>query len=355
MKAKKFYLAAAVCLTAGAVFAVAGFAAGGRPGVVAGLDGIRLTGGGAYDDYILEKTPLEEFASVEISLEYADFELAPADDFYLEYQIDGSGRKPEYGVKDGVFTFSEREASNFIQMHFLDFNRSPGHRQYKVTLYVPEDAGFERFKLESGSGDVSLGELRAKEAELSVEYGDLSADAVEGDQVKLEVENGGITAGEVTGREALEVELEYGDLEADAASGAEVSVKNQSGNVDLKKLQSDGQAELTMEYGDLTIQEAAANRLFVENNSGDVRIDSLTPGSDSILELEYGNAEVGVTGGIDSCTMNLYTEYGSINAPKSGMHLSDDDAESFRTEGDSSRKLEITCESGDITVRNAEK
>lgn len=355
MKTKKFYLAAAVCLAAGAVFAVAGFVAGGRPGVVAGFDGIRLTGGGAYDDYILEKTPLEEFDSAEISLEYADFELAPADGFYLEYRIDGSGRKPEYAVKDGVFTFSEREASNFIRMHILDFNISPGHGQYKVTLYVPEDVLFEKFKLENDNGDVSLGELRAKAAELSMEYGDLSADVVEGDQVELEAENGGIEAGEVTGHKKLEVELEYGDMEAEAVSGAEVSIQNQSGNVDLQKLQSDGQAELAMEYGDLTIQEAAAERLFVENSNGDVKIEKLTPGSDSVLTLEYGNAEVGVRGGAASCAMSLYTEYGSIDAPESGMHLSDDDGESCRIEGDSSKQLEISCESGDITVWEAEK
>lgn len=349
-KNSKVYIAAAVCIGIGIVLTAGGIMAGGRPGVSVGSDGIRMLGDRNREDYVLEKTKLDDFSSVEMNLDYGDFHLIPSDGYYLEYCLSGNSQKPKYEVNNGTFIFSEKPVVSYVQFQIMSFDFHEFLGQYYVNLYVPEDIYFENFVLNNDSGNAGIETLEGKSIDIQLSYGDLSADTIGGETVKIDLASGNLEAGQVTGRQKLDISLDYGDLEAEslnAAGSGEMDLG--SGNLTLDSCIA-GDMSMNLDYGDLKIQVMKGSSLMLDNSSGNVTIGELTLEDKGIFTLDYGDAKVGIGDDLTGYTMNLNTDYGEISVPESGKLTKEEEEQSCRLEGTGDKKLEIDCSSGDITV-----
>lgn len=349
-KNSKIYIAAAACVGIGIVLTAGGIMAGGIPGVSIGSDGIRMLGDRNREGYLLEKTELEEFSSVEMDVDYGNFRLIPSDGYYLEYCLNGRNQKPEYEVNHNTLIFNEKSAANHVQFQLISFGISEVHEEYYVNLYVPEDVYFENFVLENGGGDAEIENLKGGSIDLHLDYGTLSADVIEGDTVKIELESGKMEAEQVTGREELKISLDYGDLTAETLNAAGTGkVVLSSGNMTLDScIAKDMQMHL--DYGDAKIQEMKVDSLEIANESGNVTIGELALEDQGSLTLDYGDANIGIGDDFTGYTMDLRTDYGEITVPEAGRLIKEDDEQSYRLEGTQDKKLEISCSSGDIMV-----
>ena len=119
----------------------------------------------------LKKTKLEEFSELSISLDYSNLSILPGDDYYLEYRLDGACTEPEYSVSYGKFAFQEgrTQAKYSAGFHFFfnpwaSYNRGP----FYVTLYVPEKQYFDLMSLSNESGNIEIGDIQAKKADIHI-------------------------------------------------------------------------------------------------------------------------------------------------------------------------------------------
>ncbi|MDO4306199.1 MAG: DUF4097 family beta strand repeat-containing protein [Eubacteriales bacterium] len=387
-KNSRIYIAAAVCIGIGIICTAGGIMAGGRPGVSLGSDGIRMLGDDNRDDYILEKTKLEEISAVEMNLDYGDFHLIPSDGYYLEYSLSGHSQKPKYEVNNGTLIFNEKPIVSYVQFQIMDFDLPSARGQYYVNLYVPEDVYFDTFVLNNNSGNAEIETLRGEAIKLYLGYGKLSAESIAGDTVEASLDSGDMEAGEITGGKKLEITMDYGNLQLDDCTAGELNVTLESGSLSAERLAAEtleihdsyggvkaedltvtgagkftldsgnltigtckaGDMEMNLEYGNLKVQSMNGESLTVDNSSGDVEIEELILEKKGMLTLEYGNAAVGLGDSISEYTMRLDTEYGKIKVPDVGRLTAEDEEESFRLEGTLGKELEIYCSSGDITV-----
>lgn len=352
-KKNKIYIAAVCCAGLGIVLTAGGILAGGKPGLSVGSTGVHLMGE-EPEDYVLEKTALEEFSEAEIYVEYGDFRLIPSDGYYLEYRIDGSMGKPEYQAENGAFTFRETPKKEVLRFQIMDWGHTGARGKSYVNLYVPEEMFFRKFSLDSDSGDGELETLQGENLELDLEYGDLNAGTIQGEQVKITSDSGNFTIQTLKAGE-LELENEYGEVKAETLTVDRTGeITQDSGGLRLGACEA-GDLTISLEYGDLTAESLRAGTLTAESDSGNMKIGSLQIEDKASFRLEYGDVTLGLAGDPEEYTMKLETEYGSVHAPEGGRSISDDDKTVYQSQGTKKKSLEITCESGDIQVDTVKK
>lgn len=214
-------LAAAGCIGAGTAILILGCILGGRPGYFIDREGVHAAGTvESREPYVQKKIKIDEFSSMNINLEYADLEVIPSDDYYLEYRIEGGNRKPVWSVKNGKLTFNEREMKGFGS--FMVWGTTPfeSDGNYKVKIYIPEDKALENVRISSDDGDVVLPDLTVKSLSTTCEYGDCIFDRVIGDTVKVTLDDGDLKVNSMDVRD-FRVENEYGDVELTTADSWE--------------------------------------------------------------------------------------------------------------------------------------
>lgn len=348
-KSNKIYIAAAVCIGAGIILTAGGIMAGGKPGVALSSDGIRMLGDAQKEDYVLEKTELEAFSSVEMNLDYANFKLIPSDGYYLEYCLGGNSQKPKYEVKNGKFVFEEKPVVNYVQFQIMSFGISEYYGQYCVNLYVPEDVYFDTFVLNNSSGDAEIGDLKGKSIELYLGYGKLSADSIEGNTVELTLESGNLEAEKVSAGESLEITMSYGDLNAETLKSADLAIRNSAGNIKTEGLYADMKGDINLDYGNLQMTDCRAGELKMTLGSGDLRAENLTAKTleifDSYGGMKAENLTVTDTGSItmDSGSLTL----GTCKTGDMKMNLSDGNMKVLSMNGDN---LTVENSNGNVEI-----
>lgn len=305
MKHKKLYIGGAAMIIAGAVVLGSGIALGGVPGFTLGRGGFRLNGH-TGNDHVMEKTKIDPFQSLDLKVDYCEIEIIPSDDFYLEYAI-YDGKEPLCETEDDTFRFVQETGGNLLNMDFFRFGGQ--ENQDYINLYVPEDFVFDKLRVESGSGSVTAEDVKAEDMMMQLSYGDFKADRVEAGRAQLTLESGDFEAKDVLA-DSFRLSSGYGDVELDSA-----------------KIKDGG---MNLESGDLEISEGSFETLDVEN--------------------EYGEVTVGLLEDSAEYTMDLATEYGEIDAPKTGAYAIDEDEATYRSEGAGSRRITVYCESGDIEI-----
>lgn len=311
MKNKKLiYLLAAILIGSGIFFSVIGFIFGGRPGISIGRGGLSSTHYTTKNStpYTLEKTKLDSFTDINISMDYADINIIESDGYYLEYHLSGSSPKPYYEVSNKKFTFKERpKAVNFLQWDFSFFTYNETDNFY-INLYVPHDQHYNTVKLYNDYGDIALDFINADTLKITSDYGDIDID-------------------ELTGGSAT-LSLDAGDLDVKKAKLDSLDINNDYGNVSFEEISSKN-AKLTLSSGDIDLEKAVFTKLKIRNDYGSVTID--------------------LTDKFKDYTLDLGTDYGSIELNDVATYT-DEDRETYKAKGDSSRILDIYCDSGDISL-----
>lgn len=354
-KKAKIYTIGACCIAAGILITGAGIAAGGWPGVSVSSTGVHTAGNhNKKEPYVLEKTKLDEFDNINIHLEYADFDIIPSDDFYLEYRLLGSQNTPEFNTDNKTLTLKEIPNNNG-QIMFFNFgsfywgdNDAYENEKYYVKLYVPEDKVYDEVKIFSSSGDFSAATLEAQDLSLEVEYGDIDADTINGKSLNLSMDSGNFKVEEVKS-DTMTLTNDYGYTRIRDLNAGTAEIEVDSGDVNVDKAIIDD-LTLSDSYGAVKFSYADIAEARISMSSGDLSILDAVIGSLE-ADSEYGDVDVHLRDDPSSYTMKLKTEYGSVNVPYDGSYISGDDVERFEMEGKIGKSLKISCDSGDITVK----
>ena len=164
----KAWLAAGIgCCVCGAVLLGIGAASGGSK-YVKEADLNRLEGSAKRSDNeaVLEKTKLDDFDSVDISMSDMNLQVVSSDDqfCYIAYQASDQKKEPiSYQVRDGKLTIHENSNDSKSYYHvdigflsgFLGGNPLTTDENV-VTLYVPEGQKWKMANIKSDMGNVLL-------------------------------------------------------------------------------------------------------------------------------------------------------------------------------------------------------
>lgn len=260
----------------------------------------------------MEKTKIDAFDAVDINVDYADIEISPADGYYLEYQLQGENKEPEYTVKDKKLTFLDKSTGSF-QVDFTFFSFTSDDNANYVKLYLPEDIYMKMIKLSTGSGDVEIHDsIQGDELMIDDDYGDVSINAFEGKK--------------------LEVNLGSGEMEAGRLISDSLKVNDDYGSVQIKELKC-GSADITMGSGDVELEKAEFDQIKIHD--------------------DYGDVTVGLLQDIKKYSMDLVTEYGEIELPDNSGFSTDDSGAEYRTTDGTDGEIEVRADSGDIEMKKA--
>ncbi len=300
--------------------------------------------------YTLEKTKLENFSSASICLDYADISILPADDFYLEYRLDGTCQEPDYGVRDGVFHFQEGSAQRQYTISFNLFGNPVNREPFYLNLYVPADQYFELLTMSVESGNVKLEQISAKEADVTLEYGDLTLEEFSGTTLNISSESGNTEAKTIT-CDDLTVSASYGDFTGGTISVSGSSIFDlESGNLEISSLTA-GIFSAENAYGNCDVEHITAERLTCSLESGNLTLKDAAP-KQAEVNMEYGDVTLRLADTVSDYSYDLETEYGDLNIDGTQIEPDEDGTVLYRKQnGGKKKSIQIHCESGSVTIR----
>lgn len=300
----------------GVLLTFAGIAAGGWPGFEITRSGLRSTAT-QHQSYVLEKTQLDSFSELDISIDSgADIVLEPSDDdhFYLEYTLDGDYEEPSYGISDGVFHFTQKETGAVINgIYFFGSGALSENTAPEIRLYVPENAHLSDVYIYNDYGDLSIQQVTAEHTDIQAGYGDIYL-------TESVFASAAIT-------------LSAGDFEADSSTIDELTFTSEYGDSEFNSM--------TVKAADLTIE------------SGTVYLDVMHLQTLTGVN-EYGDTTLLLHDPLEEYSFDLNTEYGVINVPDSApgrLDASDIAEMSYTSQADGDKTIEFTAESGNIEVK----
>lgn len=294
--------------------------------------------------YVLEKTSLDDFSEISISISYADISIIPSDGYYLEYRLDGTCKEPTYSVSDGKFHFEEGNVQEKYQVHFGLFPEGP----FYLKLYVPEDKYFDLLSIYNDSGNVDFQQIQAKEAELTLDYGNLNFENFTGDTFHLTMDSGNLDFGTISCND-LTIKNEYGNVTGDSLTASTSgSIKLDSGNLETQQLTS-STFSLTNDYGNTDIYSFTSSNSTFSINSGNLSLEDADFETVDIRN-EYGNVDLELRQDLTDFNYDLSTEYGDIHVDNKRMQPNDDEECTYKKDNGKDRDIEIFCDSGNINV-----
>ncbi len=301
----------------------------------------------------LEKTKLEKFSEASISIDYSNFSILPADDYYLEYRLDGSSSEPQYEISNGKFSFREGETQPkyFSGFHFF-FNSgsfSSNQGPFYMNLYVPEEHYFDLLEITTESGDVELGDLQGKQVDINADYGSLNLKSFQGENLSILAESGNIEIGDIN-CENLNFRDEYGNISGGSFQvSRETTIKLESGNLDLAKLDTDS-LTLTNAYGQCSIDETTLKNSNIFMESGNLTLHKSSLGMTEI-HSSYGDVTLNLADDISDYNYDLNTEYGGVSLNNETLTMNEDNEIHYQKDNGQKSEIRITCESGNIKIR----
>lgn len=301
----------------------------------------------------LKKTKLDEFSEISVSLSYCNFSILPSDGYALEYRMDGVCEKPEYEVSNGSFYFREGHTQEKFRSGFHFFfnpgNFSANQGPFYVNLYVPKETYFNLLSLSDESGNIEIGDIKARQAEITADYGNLDIGSFSGEKLSLKADSGNIGLGDVT-CDNLEISDEYGNVSADSlVISKNASIELHSGNFKLSKLECEN-LTLSNEYGNCTADEFTVKGSSIFMESGSLKLRQATLGNTEI-NSEYGDTTLRLADSAANYNYDLKAEYGSVSVDGRKIDANDDGEIYYQKDNGKESEIRITSESGNIEIR----
>ncbi len=324
MKNKKIWLILSLaCILSGIFLSVIGKLFGGIPGFYLDRTGIHTSREAAENTATVYQNTmeLEAFDSVELNIAYTDVMFVPSDRYAIDYRITGTSAEPVCRVENGRLSFQEDASyGTDSRIWFLyadpgfDDVREPAPEPYYVKIEFPSDIAFSEILIRMESGDLELPDLYA---------------------------------------DTLDIKNMYGNVTLNSYSGKDLKFRMSSGDLFLGNIHTE-QAEIRNEYGDVQIDRVSGNRLSTYQSSGFFLAACLDV-TDIHLENEYGTVHAGLPEDPAAYGYDLYTDYGLISINGKTLKQSDEeDGVSYFSEGDGTKNIVISCESGDIMIEPAQ-
>lgn len=394
---QKFLLVCCCMIGAGVFLSGIGYALGGRVwGISVGHEGIRVNTPNLAKEstvgYLEETIELEQFTSMQISVDNSDLVIEPSDHYGVSYCVD-SAYDFSAEVVNGCLKITEKYPDSYVNIgnmatsgNFVLFGignmQGVPLKTGCVKVYVPADAAFDLVKLASDSSEVSGSGIRAEKFELQADYGNVRLEGLESENAVIVQESGNLELTDFSdgslsiengyGKAVLKnvkasdlaVTMESGDFESEGLQGESLLIKQAFGAVKLQDVRIAGAAEISNESGDIRLTNMVSKTLVLESDFGNIRGDAVSTedgnfvleSGDCVMEeldienleiaSDYGKVELEVMQPVESYVLRLATEYGRVKINGEDM------GETYKSLDTQGRKLSVRCESGDITVQN---
>ena len=265
----KAWLAAGVgCCVCGAVLLGIGAASGGSK-YVKEADLNRLEGSAKRSDNeaVLEKTKLDDFDSVDISMSDMNLQVVSSDDqfCYISYQASDQKKEPiSYQVRDGKLTIQENSNDGKSYYH-VDIGFLSGlfggnlltTDENVVTLYVPEGQKWKMVNIKSDMGNVLLNDCEIEKGTVQTDSGDMFFKNCDFDDLKVDTDMGELC---FIGKEAVmrtwnvQVDTDMGNINADDALGGKVVEDDDDGAISYIQKGMGGNLVIRTDSGDVSLK-----------------------------------------------------------------------------------------------------
>ena len=233
---KAWLVAGVGCCVCGAVLTGIGVASGGGKYVKAAdlnkMDGAAKKGD---NEVLLEKTKLDEFDSVDISMTNMNLQVVPSDDrsCYISYQASNQTKDPmSYQVKDGKLTIRENDNTGKFYYHvdigFLSGLLGGGQittDENVVTLYIPEEQEWKMADIKTDMSNIMLNGCKIENGTVQSNSGDIYFKNCDFDNLKIDSDMGDIHfvgTEDVMGAWNIQIDTDMGNIDVDDALGGKV-------------------------------------------------------------------------------------------------------------------------------------
>lgn len=265
----KAWLAAGVgCCVCGAVLLGIGAASGGSK-YVKEADLNRMEGSAKRSDNeaVLEKTKLEDFDSVDISMSDMDLQVVSSDDqsCYISYQASDQKEEPiSYQVRDGKLIIQENSNDGKSYYH-VDIGFLSGlfggnlltTDENVVTLYVPEGQKWKTANIKSDLGNVLLNDCKIKKGNVQMDSGDIFFKNCDFDDLKVNTDMGNLC---FIGKETVmcawnvQIDTDMGNINADDALSGKVVEEEEDGDISYTQKGKGGNLVIRTDSGDVSLK-----------------------------------------------------------------------------------------------------
>lgn len=206
--AKAWHAAGVGCCVCGAVLTGIGVASGGSK-YVKSADLNQMDGAAKKSDneMVLEKTKLDDFDSIDISITDMNLQVVSSDDpyCYISYQASDQKKKPiSYQVKDGKLKLQENNNNGKTYYHvdigFLSGLLGEGTLttdENVVTLYVPEGKKWKLADIKLDMSNILLNECEIENGTVQTDSGDVFFKNCDFDNLKVKTDMGNINVDDV--------------------------------------------------------------------------------------------------------------------------------------------------------------
>lgn len=171
-----------------------------------------------------------------------------------------------------------------------------GNRSYEhtVTLWVPEDASFQRIDLEIGGGELKTETLSGDEISVAVGGGSIEADKLLGSRIEL-----ALGAGEITVRRAeaerIAIDVGAGQVTVETLIAGVLDVEIGAGQAVLGQ-STVGNADLSVSAGQIQYKGTINGNLDAECSMGEIVLELTGKKGDHNYEVECSMGEITLGG-----------------------------------------------------------
>lgn len=336
-----------------------------------------LSGTGQKPSYTVEdnKFVFEETADFEFYI--MNFEIGrPQEEYYMKLYVPediyldalrlkgSSGNafmdKLSAGNIDVELSYGNLEAGE-IQAEEMKLSLGSGAVDFERLLTK------ENLDIRLESGNLTGEELLAGTFAIDNTYGNIKVKEAEAKKAEFSLNSGNLTCEELAVTEDLSIRLESGELKTEKLSAQTFVIDSTYGNLTFGELEAE-KAEISANTGNVKAETCSGGSFLMTAESGNINIGegifvdgsfSLTYGNLKLLNLssenmnvrtDSGNVYLELSGEPSEYSMNLRTQYGTIEAPEMGNFSSEDGEKSFSVQGSSERQIEVSCESGNISI-----
>lgn len=252
MKTTGIYKLLGLCMLAGVVLMVIGFASGGaRRGMYVDLNGIHISDEGSQMN--ISESNLDKFTSIDIYADLSNIEFIASDKYGFEINYSTRYGKPTWSLNDGTLKISDGFKSlRSINFFNLDFGIFGYNAENYIKVYLPNNATLENVTLTLSCGSLKAGNFEADNVNIKNNLGD----------VKLN----GVTSNILTAG------LDCGSIDIDNSKIGELDAENNLGNITIKNSVV-GNSDIKVDCGDARLSGDFTGRTVVENNLGDIKVD----------------------------------------------------------------------------------
>lgn len=306
---------AKVCLITGTACTITGAALCGI-GIVghglnylctADLNTFSRSAGNSATPVVLEKTKMDSFQSLDLSLETLDLEILPSEDenFYLSYTVSRSDNEDpiSWEVKNNALSLSENTSRNSGHYFHIDIgfltelanHRNPeGVDIDSVRLYLPKGTVLSDAHISGNYGEMLLSDLSVEKGTITLPDGSL-------DIKNCKLKNCTVTS-------------KFGDVDVTSSALTNCTFTLSDGDADFENVVFDGKNHVSCELGDISV-ESNHHSLLQLNLTASTDLGSIDLDDD--LEKDFmktaGDSECVIhTNKNNSSELTLHSDDGDI-------------------------------------------